>query len=121
VCVCIGSLFVRLMLGKVNVRSFRDGERLTRKNEYEKFRGRTNIGFLAFVLCRIVVWWWDDAATVPVFVNDMLETIWLTWLFYYYTTLALRENILKGSIGDGHGMAPSLVCSKTPPKSIIRI
>lgn len=55
--------------------------------EYEKFRSRTNVVFLLFVLARLAVWW-----TMPynAFV-DILETVWLGWLLYYYTTLAVRS------------------------------
>jgi hypothetical protein len=30
--------------------------------------------------------------------SEMLITIWQIWVLYYYTTLALRENILKVSL-----------------------
>lgn len=33
-----GSLFVRLFLGRVNVKQYREGERIRLKNEYQKFK-----------------------------------------------------------------------------------
>jgi len=79
-----GSLFVRLFLGQVNVKQFRDGERFRLKQEYEKFKRKTNPQFMAFVFL------------LYLFPNsEMLVTAWQIWLLYYYTTLALRENILK--------------------------
>eukprot|EP01118_Nematostelium_gracile_P001233 TRINITY_DN11287_c0_g1_i1.p1 TRINITY_DN11287_c0_g1~~TRINITY_DN11287_c0_g1_i1.p1 ORF type:complete len:296 (-),score=62.42 TRINITY_DN11287_c0_g1_i1:9-857(-) len=77
-----GSLFVRLFLGKVNVKHYREGERRALKEEYQKFKRKTDFLFLAFTV-------------VQYFDFKPLETLFQTWLLYYYTTLALRENILK--------------------------
>jgi hypothetical protein len=95
-----GSLYVRLMLGRVNVKQPREDDRLTRKNEYEKFRSRTNLIFLALVLARAACFFalpQTSAASSgsDILVADLVETSSLTWLLYYYTTLALRENILR--------------------------
>jgi len=79
-----GSLFVRLFLGQVNVKQFRDGERFRLKQEYEKFKRKTNPQFMLFVF---LLYAFPD--------SEMLVTAWQIWLLYYYTTLALRENILK--------------------------
>lgn len=79
-----GSLFVRLFLGQVNVKQFRDGERFRLKQEYEKFKRKTNPQFMLFV---ILLYLFPS--------SEMLVTAWQIWLLYYYTTLALRENILK--------------------------
>jgi len=78
-----GSLFVRLFLGKVNVKQYRDGERLRLKQEYQKFKRKTDPLFLAFVIALIFVR------------HRALEIMFQVWLLYYYLTLALRENILQ--------------------------
>lgn len=79
-----GSLFVRLFLGQVNVKHFRDGERFRLKQEYEKFKWKTNPQFMAFVF---LLYMFPS--------SELLVTVWQIWLLWYYTTLALRENILK--------------------------
>jgi len=79
-----GSLFVRLFLGQVNVKQYRDGERFRLKQEYEKFKGKTNPQFMLFVF---LIWLFPN--------SELLVTAWQIWLLYYYTTLALRENILR--------------------------
>lgn len=94
------------------MRQYRDGEKFVRKTgaragrararaasrcappppplpppppEYEKFRSRTNLVFLVFVLARLACWW-----TLPYNAYvDVLETAWFGWLLYYYTTLAV--------------------------------
>jgi hypothetical protein len=79
-----GSLFVRLWLGQVNVKQYRDQDRNVLKLEYEKFKDRTNYLFFAFVTLQLL------------FKRVLfLEVIFHIWLLYYYTSLALRENILK--------------------------
>jgi hypothetical protein len=80
-----GSLFVRLFLGKVNVKHTRDVEKLALKNEYQKFKRRTDYLFLVFVI--IQLWILPN--------NRIIESLFQVWLLYYYITLALRENILK--------------------------
>jgi len=79
-----GSLFVRLFLGQVNVKQYRDGERFRLKQEYEKFKRKTNPQFMLFI---VLLYLFPQ--------SEILLTIWQIWVLYYYTTLALRENILK--------------------------
>eukprot|EP01112_Ceratiomyxa_fruticulosa_P005673 TRINITY_DN1645_c0_g1_i1.p1 TRINITY_DN1645_c0_g1~~TRINITY_DN1645_c0_g1_i1.p1 ORF type:complete len:334 (-),score=45.65 TRINITY_DN1645_c0_g1_i1:89-1090(-) len=78
-----GSLFVRLFLGQVNVKQYRDGERFRLKQEYEKFKHKTSPQFLLFVVL------------IHYYPHPMFITAWQIWLLYYYITLALRENILR--------------------------
>jgi len=80
-----GSLFVRLFLGQVNVKHYRDGERFRLKQEYQKFKRKTDPLFILFVVVQLML-------TVRI---RALEILFQVWLLYYYTTLALRENILK--------------------------
>ena len=87
-----GSVFVRLFLGQVNVRVASSEDRRVLKDEYEKFRFRTNFGFIIFPL----VWILDSLYLR----NVWKHTHWLNilthvWLLYYYVSLALRTNILK--------------------------
>eukprot|EP01133_Synstelium_polycarpum_P008696 gene8696-10216_t len=78
-----GGMFVRLFLGQVNVKHYREGERFRLKTEYEKFKFKTNPQFILFV------------ALLLMFPNSsFITTSWQIWLLYYYVTLALRENIL---------------------------
>eukprot|EP01132_Coremiostelium_polycephalum_P001959 gene1959-2404_t len=79
-----GSLFVRLFLGQVNVKHYREGERFRLKQEYEKFKKKTNPQFILFVVLLLLY---------PN--NSFITTSWQIWLCYYYVTLALRENILR--------------------------
>lgn len=79
-----GSLFVRLFLGRVNVKVYKDGERFRLKSEYEKFRSRTNP--LLIFLCSMQL----------IFPRAyLLQGLFQVWLIYYYCTLALREQILR--------------------------
>ncbi|GAM28319.1 hypothetical protein SAMD00019534_114950, partial [Acytostelium subglobosum LB1] len=78
-----GGMFVRLFLGQVNVKHYREGERFRLKTEYEKFRFKTNPQFLGFVALLLLFPY-----------SSFVTTSWQIWLLYYYVTLALRENIL---------------------------
>ncbi|KYQ88186.1 transmembrane protein [Tieghemostelium lacteum] len=78
-----GSIFVRLFLGQVNVKHYRESEKFRLKQEYEKFKMKTNPQFLLFV---VLLYLYPD--------RSFVTTSWQIWLLYYYVTLALRENIL---------------------------
>lgn len=87
-----GSLFVRLFLGQVNVREASSADRSLLREEYEKFRVRTNFGFVIFPLIWCVTYFylrfrWRYTHWIHILTN--------VWLLYYYVSLALRENILK--------------------------
>jgi len=75
---------VRLFLGQVNVKLSREGERFRLKQEYQKFKRKTDPLFILFVIVQLFV-----------LRSRALEILFQVWLLYYYTTLALRENILK--------------------------
>jgi len=79
-----GSLFVRLFLGQVNVKNYQDGERFRLKEEYQKFKGRTDWIFLIF-------------SSVLLFLGRTrwMEILFQCWLVYYFVSLSLRENILQ--------------------------
>ncbi|KAM9969860.1 hypothetical protein ACTFIR_001697 [Dictyostelium discoideum] len=78
-----GSIFVRLFLGQVNVKHMRENEKFRLKQEYEKFKKKTNPQFILFVVLLLLY---------PQ--SSFVTTSWQIWLLYYYITLALRENIL---------------------------
>jgi hypothetical protein len=106
-----GSLFVRLFLGQVNVRVASTEDRRTLKAEYEKFRYRTNFGFIIFPL----VWILDYVYLR----NVWKHTHWINilthvWLLYYYVSLALRTNILKVVSGQGGGERGSSLRVRAP-------
>jgi hypothetical protein len=67
------------------VKHFRDGERYRLKTEYMKFKTKTDPLFLFFVFVQLFLFER----------NRVIEILFQVWLLYYYTTLALRENILK--------------------------
>jgi hypothetical protein len=78
-------VFVRLFLGQVNVKVYRKEERLKLKQEYQKFRARTDLIFLL-------------GASIQLFLFPhvrLLELLFQVWLLYYYVSLSLRENILR--------------------------
>ena len=87
-----GSFFVRLFLGQVNVKVPSPADRETLRDEYNKFKDRTNVGII-FAGC---VWGFTHA----VLRHRLAYTGWIyslthLWLLYYYVSLALRENILR--------------------------
>ena len=87
-----GSFFVRLFLGQVNVKVPSPADRETLRDEYNKFKDRTNVGII-FAGC---VWGFTHA----VLRHRLAYTGWVyslthLWLLYYYVSLALRENILR--------------------------
>jgi hypothetical protein len=99
-----GSLFVRLFLGKVNVREGSSDDREILRSEYEKFRFRTSFGFIVLP----IVW----VLNYTFLRHTWRYTHWIhilthVWLLYYYTSLALRVNILRvvRFFGAGHAAA----------------
>jgi hypothetical protein len=85
------SFFSRVVLGRVNLKVWSAAERDRLRDEYNKFKFRTNILFvclpilvlLAHVKLRLV---WAD--------THWMSILHELWLLYFYTSLALRENIL---------------------------
>eukprot|EP00250_Pteridium_aquilinum_P009305 c18583_g2_i1 orf=144-1316(+) len=84
-------LFLRMLLGPVNVRAARNDVRFKVKEEYNAYRDRTAILFLLFpsVLLLFERWLWEGCfPALPV-------QVYQAWLLFFYTSLALRENILR--------------------------
>ncbi|GBG34014.1 Transmembrane protein 120-like [Hondaea fermentalgiana] len=85
------SLFSRMMLGRVNVKCFSAPERERLRDEYNKFKLRTNAIFVMFPLVVLLFHYYLR--------HEWLDTHWINilhhlWLMYYFVSLALRENIL---------------------------
>ncbi|MCO5579849.1 hypothetical protein L7F22_033711 [Adiantum nelumboides] len=84
-------LFLRLLLGPVNVKASRNDVRFKVKEEYNAYRDRTAILFLLFpsILLLFKNWLWKGCfPALPV-------QAYQAWLLFFYTSLALRENILR--------------------------
>lgn len=84
-------LFLRMLLGPVNVRAARNDVRFKVKEEYNAYRDRTAILFLLFpsILLLMKNWLWEGCfPALPV-------QAYQAWLLFFYTSLALRENILR--------------------------
>jgi len=85
------SFFSRIILGRVNVKCFSDRERERLRDEYNKFKLRTNVIFILFPLVVLFFHYYLR--------HEWLDTHWINifhhlWLLYYFVSLALRENIL---------------------------
>ncbi|KAL3699820.1 hypothetical protein R1sor_017842 [Riccia sorocarpa] len=88
--------FLTTLLGPVNVRAPRNDVRLKVKEEYNSYRDRTALVFLAFpcVLLLLKNWCWNGCfPALPV-------QLYQAWLLFFYTSLALRENILRVNGSD---------------------
>mmetsp|Transcript_55572 Transcript_55572/g.92399 ORF Transcript_55572/g.92399 Transcript_55572/m.92399 type:complete len:353 (-) Transcript_55572:93-1151(-) len=79
-----GSLFVSLIMGKVSVRIWNEGDRFKFKSEYNRFKERWLVMFFVFPALQILYGY-------SVLVNQLQSTCFL----YYYASLAIRENILS--------------------------
>ncbi|OAY78823.1 Transmembrane protein 120A, partial [Ananas comosus] len=117
--------FLKMFLGPVNVRAARKEVQLKVKQEYNSYRDRTAFLFLLFpsTLLFLRSWMWDRCIpALPVqlyqvkcicsyticvglprklldsskFIVEYLQA----WLLYLYTSLALRENILRVNGSD---------------------
>jgi len=86
-----GSSFVRFWLGQVNVKAATAKDRMALRDEYEKFKERTNYGFVIFPL----VWILTEAYLKTMWrYTHWIHILTHVWLLYYYVSLSLRENIL---------------------------
>ncbi|XP_042395257.1 transmembrane protein 120 homolog [Zingiber officinale] len=88
--------FLKSFLGPLNVRATRKDVQLKVKEEYNSYRDRTAFLFLVFpsTLLFLRSWVWDGCfPPLPV-------QLYQAWLLYLYTTLALRENILRVNGSD---------------------
>ncbi|XP_020114600.1 transmembrane protein 120 homolog [Ananas comosus] len=88
--------FLKMFLGPVNVRAARKEVQLKVKQEYNSYRDRTAFLFLLFpsTLLFLRSWMWDRC--IPALPVQLYQA----WLLYLYTSLALRENILRVNGSD---------------------
>lgn len=92
-------LFMRLMLGQVNMSLWKNADRIRFKDEYNKFKSRTTFVFILWPLAQLVLLLFGARLGLPT-ASDMLLKAHQLWLLYYYTTLSLRENILLANGSD---------------------
>ncbi|XP_010919352.1 uncharacterized protein [Elaeis guineensis] len=88
--------FLKMFLGPVDVRAPRKEYQLKVKEEYNKYRDRTAILFLLFPSTLLVLrsWIWNGCfPALPV-------QLYQAWLLFLYTSLALRENVLRVNGSD---------------------
>lgn len=83
-----GSLYLRLFLGRVNLRSFQRADRTKLKDEYNKFKDRTTVLFFLIPTLALVAQFGFQ------YRSRALDVLFHVWLLYYYVSLGLRENIL---------------------------
>jgi len=88
--------FLKMLLGPANVRATRKDGRYKVKEEYNAYRDRTAVMFLAFPVILLVLKnqiWNGCFPALPV-------QVYQAWLLFFYTSLALRENILRVNGSD---------------------
>lgn len=85
------SLFSRLILGRVNLKQWTTTEKDRLRDEYNRFKSRTNFIFMGLPLIVLFSHYylrkqWKD--------THWLNIMYQIWMLYYYVSMALRENIL---------------------------
>mmetsp|Transcript_19788 Transcript_19788/g.64325 ORF Transcript_19788/g.64325 Transcript_19788/m.64325 type:complete len:354 (-) Transcript_19788:48-1109(-) len=87
-------LFMQLMLGTAaNVQSLNQNERLQLREEYYLYRDRTTIQFTVYPA--LLLWLSAPEKGVPTTLLAFLLSAYFAWLLYFFTALALRENLLR--------------------------
>jgi len=85
------SFFCRLLLGRVNLKVWNSQERDRLRDEYHKFKFRTNLLFIAFPVMVLFSHYYLRFVWADTHWMNILHQL---WLLYFYASLALRENIL---------------------------
>ena len=80
----LGSVFLRIIIGRVSVKLWNEGERIQFKQEYNRFKEFWMPAFILFPLFQLSAGW-----------SLAVNQIYTCFTFYYYTSLAIRENILR--------------------------
>lgn len=85
------SFFCRLLLGRVNLKVWTPQEKARLRDEYHKFKFRSNLIFIGLPVVVLVAHYylrfvWKD--------THWMNILHQLWLLYFYASLALRENIL---------------------------
>ncbi len=88
-----GSVFISIVMGHVSVRLWNQGDRLQFKQEYNRFKEKMIWLFVFFPVWQA---YWGFSMAV--------HQIQSLFLFYYYASMAIRENILSLN-----GLVPAFV------------
>ena len=84
----VGSLFLRFLVGRVSMRVWTDNERELLKEEYHKFKFRTNFIFLLFPILQLI---WRHLFGQFSWVLHQWHHL---WLLYYYLSLGMSYSFL---------------------------
>ena len=79
-----GSMFLRFIIGHVSVKLWNEGERLQFKQEYNRFKETWVPMFIVFPLVQLYFGF-----------SLAVHQLYSFFAFYYYISLAIRENILN--------------------------
>ncbi|KMZ70126.1 hypothetical protein ZOSMA_1G00960, partial [Zostera marina] len=88
--------FLKAFLGPINVRANMKDVRLKVKEEYNSYRDRTAFLFLFFPVVLLLLRRWIWHGCFPTLAVQLYQA----WLLFLYTSLALRENILRVNGSD---------------------
>lgn len=88
--------FLKMFLGPINVRASRKDVQLKVKEEYNSYRDRTAFLFLLFPSGLLILKYWIWNGHLPALPVQLYQA----WLLFLYTSLALRENILRVNGSD---------------------
>ncbi|KAJ4976125.1 hypothetical protein NE237_001231 [Protea cynaroides] len=88
--------FLKMFLGPINVRATRKDIQLKVKEEYNSYRDRTAFLFLLFPSALLFLGSKLGNDCLPAFPVQLYQA----WLLFLYTSLALRENILRANGSD---------------------
>lgn len=85
------SVFMRFIVGKIQLKQFFEKDKLTLRDEYNKFRVRAAMIYVLFPLVVLFFHYylrfvWKDTHWINVFFQ--------LWVLYYYISMAVRENTL---------------------------
>ncbi|ERN08213.1 transmembrane protein 120 homolog [Amborella trichopoda] len=83
--------FLRMFLGPISVRATRKDVQLKVKEEYNNYRDRTAVMFLLFPFALLILRYAIWKGCFPAWAVQLYQA----WLLFLYTSLALRENILR--------------------------
>eukprot|EP01029_Cantina_marsupialis_P016968 TRINITY_DN38092_c0_g1_i1.p1 TRINITY_DN38092_c0_g1~~TRINITY_DN38092_c0_g1_i1.p1 ORF type:complete len:488 (-),score=104.56 TRINITY_DN38092_c0_g1_i1:262-1725(-) len=89
ICSRTGSAFLRFCLGHVNVKHFQETDKIRLRDEYNKFRDRTTMVFIAAPTVIMLVMY-----LLPSFIFKIPLFMFHMWCVYYYWSMSLRTNIL---------------------------
>ncbi|MES1916475.1 MAG: hypothetical protein MHM6MM_008285 [Cercozoa sp. M6MM] len=86
-----GGTFISTLMGNINVRLWRKSDKTALRREYDAFKESATRMFCALALVSLLLSFFD----VPAFIQNTFATLHQIWMLYFYSSLAIRENILK--------------------------